>query len=159
MAGPNSDSITGASGNVPIADDVIASGGPVGARVQWVKNVDVDAGGAVTTGALAKDLTLTSGNQKTQVTAQPKGAKTVTAPTVTTTAASVLAANSARKAAYFVNPNGATGTIYLGTASVSTSSYTMALAPGNIFVDGDSNDAWYAVTASGSLSLVVTEVA
>jgi hypothetical protein len=104
----------------------------------------------------AQDGTLTSGALKAQVTAQPRGSKVLTTPTVGTSPASVLAANSSRKLAVLTNPSTNTGIIYIGPSTITTSAYTIALPPGSSYVDDASNDAWYAVS-SVSETVAVTE--
>jgi len=48
--------------------------------------------------------------------------------------------------------------VYLGQASVTTTNGIPVLPQGN-FVDDASNSAWDGVTASGSTSLVIVEIA
>lgn len=83
------------------------------------------------------------------------GAKASTAAAPTTAAAQCLAANAGRIRATIVNAG--TQTVYLGPASVATST-GIPLVAGAAMEDAESTDAWYAVTASGTGDLRIIEV-
>lgn len=84
------------------------------------------------------------------------GTPTVSTAAPTTTAASVLAANSSRKVAILYN-NGAQA-VYLGTTSGVTVANGMPLVPGASFIDDRTLGAWYGITPSGTGDLRIMQV-
>jgi hypothetical protein len=88
-----------------------------------------------------------------------KGNKVTTTPTIANSSTLALAANAARIAAILTNPKTATQTLHLGVSGVTTSAYSLALEPGQSYIDSDSKDAWYGCMASGSQAVNVTEIA
>jgi len=85
------------------------------------------------------------------------GTKTLSTPiTVDTSADLVLAANAGRVTALIVN-NGSV-TVYLGNDNTVTTTNGIPLVAGAALEDGESGDAWYGVTASGSADVRVLEV-
>lgn len=120
--------------------------------VQVVRLVAVDASGnaSVLDDAVTQALRII----------QAKGAKITTTPSVTTTAAQILAANMARKLAVIVNPS-TTATLYIGAAGVSPTVFLAALPPNSnaSYFDGDSTDAWYGCWSAGTGTAAVSEIA
>jgi hypothetical protein len=88
-----------------------------------------------------------------------KGSKVVTTPTIGATSTLLLAANAARISAILTNPKTATQTLHLGVSGVTTSTYSLALEPGQSYIDDGTKDAWYGCMASGSQAVNVTEIA
>jgi hypothetical protein len=125
-------------------------------------NIDVTPG----TGATVR--TIDRSGVETQVVAIDKsggatanvgltGSKTFSDPAPTTTAASVLAANTSRKVAVIRNVG--TVAVYLGVSSGVTTSNGLPLEPGDTLVDEHSVDVWWGITASGTGDLRIYEVA
>lgn len=85
------------------------------------------------------------------------GSKTFSDPAPTSTAASVLAANTGRKVAVIYNNSGAT--VYLGKDNTVTTTNGLPLPDGASLVDDHSTDAWWAIMASGTGDLRIYEVA
>lgn len=81
---------------------------------------------------------------------------TTTAVTVALTPTLVLAYNGDRRVAVFVNTH-ATVAVSLGGSGVA-SGQGIVLAAGASFVDTDSIAAFYAIAASGTVSVAVTEI-
>jgi hypothetical protein len=88
-----------------------------------------------------------------------RGTKTRTAPSIGTSATLALAANAARIEATFTNPTTNTATISLGLSGVTTATAIVVLAPGDIYIDDASDDAWYAAASSDATTLTVVETA
>ena len=87
-----------------------------------------------------------------------KGSKSApTAVSVASTATSILAANTSRKAAFIAN-NG-TQTVYLGRDNTVTTANGLPLAAGQTWPDDTSTDAWYGIVASGTCDVRFLEVA
>lgn len=89
-----------------------------------------------------------------------KGDATHSNVTVDSSRDLLAAANPNRISITFQN-QGASDTVYLGDVTVTSSSTTAgyALAAGATFTDNATTGAWYGVTASGSSSVHVIEVA
>lgn len=85
---------------------------------------------------------------------RPKSAPT--AVSVTTSAISVLAENKRRGVALIQNVDAAID-IYLGRDNTVTSSNGIRLAAGQTLTDTFSTDAWFAIAASGTVSVRVLE--
>jgi hypothetical protein len=83
------------------------------------------------------------------------GTKAITTAAPTGSAASVLAANANRLRALIQNTGSVN--VFLGVSGV-TSSTGLLLVPGASLEDDASNDAWFAITASGTGALVILEV-
>jgi len=81
---------------------------------------------------------------------------TTTAVTVTTSPTLVLAYNGDRRVAVFVNTH-ATVAVSLGGSGI-VSGQGIVLAAGASFVDTDSIAAFYAIAASVTVSVAVTEI-
>lgn len=85
------------------------------------------------------------------------GSKTFSDPAPTSTAASVLAANTSRKSCIIQNVG--TVDVYLGKDNTVTTTNGLLLAAGQWITDETSTDAWWGITASGTADLRVCEVA
>lgn len=85
------------------------------------------------------------------------GTKTITEPAPTTAAASIVAANTARRAVTIHNAGAVT--VYLGKDNTVSTSNGFPLGVGSSMSDDVSTDAWWAITASGTGDLRVIEVA
>lgn len=85
------------------------------------------------------------------------GSKTFADPAPTSTAASVLAANTSRKSCTIQNVG--TVDVYLGKDNTVTTTNGLKLAAGDTLTDDVSTDAWWGITASGTADLRVLEVA
>lgn len=81
---------------------------------------------------------------------------TTTAVTVALTPTLVLAYNGDRRVAVFVNTH-ATVAVSLGGSGI-VSGQGIVLAAGASFVDTDGIAQWYAIAASGTVSVAVTEI-
>ena len=86
-----------------------------------------------------------------------KGSRTHSVATPTTSAVSVLAANSSRKSATIQNAG--TVDVYLGKDNTLTTSTGIKLAAGDSLQDKNSTEAWWAITSSGTGDLRIIEVA
>ena len=86
-----------------------------------------------------------------------KGTKTFAPVSVTTTATQLLAYNGNRRVALISNNSAAA--IYLGRDNTVTVANGMNLAAGGAITDTDSEDAWWAITASGASDTRVLEIA
>lgn len=86
-----------------------------------------------------------------------KGAKTFSANAPTVAAALALAANASRITALIQN-TGAVD-VWLGKDGTLTTSNGFYLRAGDIYSDGDSTDAWWAITAGSTAALRIIEVA
>lgn len=80
--------------------------------------------------------------------AEIKGNAAITAATATATASKVIDGNTKRKALMFYN-NSSTDAVYLGTDTTVTTANGWPLPPGAVFMDLITNNAWYAICASG----------
>jgi len=85
-----------------------------------------------------------------------KGDKTIINKTPTTTPMLLLASSDFRKTVTIYN-NGSV-TVYLGANGNMTSANGFPLLAQQTFVDEESRDAWYGVTASGTADLRIIEV-
>jgi hypothetical protein len=85
-----------------------------------------------------------------------KGSKHFTLVTLSGTAAQVLAARTGRIRAFMQNSGSATATF--GVDNTVTTSTGLAVLAGQTLDDPDSNDAWWGITAGGSVTIVVCEV-
>jgi hypothetical protein len=86
------------------------------------------------------------------------GTKTLTQPSIGTSATLALAANTARREAILLNPATTGAILYLGASGVTTSAYMVALDPGDSYVDDASTDAWYGVSGGSAITINVTQV-
>jgi hypothetical protein len=86
-----------------------------------------------------------------------RGSKTFTTAAPTTSAASVLAANSSRVVAIVQNVGSVD--VYVGKDGTVTTSNGLLLSAGSTLVDDASTDAWYGITGSGTAALRIVEVA
>lgn len=137
---------TPAAGTVAASDDCGAAG-----QAQIIK-LAISTDGSAT--VIPADAT---NGLDVDVTRLPKGSKTLTDPAPTSTAASVLAANTSRKSATIHNAG--TMTVYLGKDNTVTTSNGFPLGVGATLADDVTTDAWWAITASGTGDLRIIEVA
>lgn len=74
--------------------------------------------------------------------------------TTITTSATLLAAEDNNRKVFFIQNNDASAAIYLGGSGVddAVGSHVVKLAAGATFTDSKSREAWYACTASGSVT-------
>ncbi len=84
------------------------------------------------------------------------GDKAFTQFTVTDAAQEILAANTSRNAATFVNNSGVT--IFLGNDGALTTGNGLPLAAGAPLSDDVSTDAWFAIVATGTADIRMLEV-
>lgn len=87
-----------------------------------------------------------------------KGTKTFSEPLCDTTPRQLLAANANRLTGIIVNTH-ASARMWLGGDNTVNVNQGIPLEPGDMYVDGDSTDAWWGVLDSGSDTPTVMEVA
>jgi hypothetical protein len=85
-----------------------------------------------------------------------KGAPVVTAVTVGTASAPLLAANATRRVATFLN-NG-TATVYISQTSPASTANGYPIPPGVEFVDDLTQVAWYAISGTAGQDMRIIEV-
>lgn len=131
------------------AFDVATDDDGSGNHVQLIKLVQSADGSRTAIGADSNGLDV-------DVVRTPKGSKTFTDPAPTSSASSIVAANSSRKSVTIHNAGSVT--VYLGGTSGVTTSNGIPLGAGETLSDDSSTDAWYAITASGTADLRIVEV-
>lgn len=99
----------------------------------------------------------TSGQMITSDLDTPQGTRTHTSAAPTTSATSLLAANTSRIVA--VLQNAGTIDVFIGASGVTTSNGLLLQANGARYVDDESSDEWFGITASGTGDIRVMEVA
>jgi hypothetical protein len=85
---------------------------------------------------------------------KPSALTTSSQVTATTTAATLLAANSARRSAVFRNIGA--NTVWIGKATVTTST-GIPLLPWDVYVDDDTTALWQCITSTSTSVVAITE--
>lgn len=139
------DTVTLPANGAVVGTDEVTIGGTL-QQVQRIKLVDGTDGGTDLIGGTAAN------GLKVDVTRTPRGSKTVSRASMTSTAGVILAAKTARIGAYLYNagPND----VYLGTTSGVTTSNGFLFPVGATLEDDISNDAWYGICASSQTATI-----
>lgn len=82
------------------------------------------------------------------------GTRSALSNTTITTSATLLADDDSNRKLFFFQNNDASVAVYLGGSSVddAVGSHVVKVAAGGTFTDSKSRQAWYACTASGSVT-------